>query len=409
MNFKKRVNGSWTNIPHYIHDTATDTLTTLPTVLYPNAATATVGLKGNTVQNGTPTPDNPIQPQETGERTGNLADLYNANVSRIGLTFSATDNMRIVINGTKTTGANIISIKNSNIVLPAGTYTVKIKMVSGEITGLTSDGIMFGINASTYEQRTSVVTKVGEIGKRTFTLSEDTIISSFDITPSYSSVGAIFDNATFECWFYAGSDDKPYEPYGYKIPISSANTTTPVYLGDVETTRRVKKLVLTGEETSWYTSKGFIYNDTIQPDYLRSTAITLICSHYKAIAGVSEGLQVSNGQCALYKLAGIQRLYIKDNNYTSIDDFKSYLAAQYAAGTPVTVWYVLTEPETGIVNEPLMKIGDYADTVSGITIPTITGKDTVDVETTLKPSEVSLSYTGWHDVDVKEWDGSDWQ
>ena len=55
-----------------------------------------------------------------------------------------------------------------------------------------------------------------------------------------------------------------------------------------------------------------------------------------------------------------------------------------------------------------MKIGDYADTVSGITIPTITGKDTFDVETALKPSEVSLSYTGWHDTTVKEWDGSQW-
>ena len=61
------------------------------------------------------------------------------------------------------------------------------------------------------------------------------------------------------------------------------------------------------------------------------------------------------------------------------------------------------------LNEPIRKIGDYADTVSGITIPTITGKDTFDVETTLKPSEVELTYTGWHDANVKESDGSDWQ
>lgn len=56
-----------------------------------------------------------------------------------------------------------------------------------------------------------------------------------------------------------------------------------------------------------------------------------------------------------------------------------------------------------------MKIGNYADTVSGITIPTITGKDSFDVLTTLKPSEVELTYTGWHDAGVKEWDGSEWQ
>ena len=113
MNFKKRVNGSWTNTTHYIHKTATDTITTLPAVLYPTGTTATVGLKGQTVQSGTPTPDTPIMPQGTGD------------LETIG-------------------------------------------------------------------------TKAGQ----------------------------------------------------YKIPISSANTTTPIYLGEVETTRRVKKLVLTGEETN---------------------------------------------------------------------------------------------------------------------------------------------------------------
>lgn len=50
MNFKKRVNGSWTDAPHYIHNTATDTIATLPTMLYPTGTTATVGLKGNTSQ-----------------------------------------------------------------------------------------------------------------------------------------------------------------------------------------------------------------------------------------------------------------------------------------------------------------------------------------------------------------------
>lgn len=37
-----------------------------------------------------------------------------------------------------------------------------------------------------------------------------------------------------------------------------------------------------------------------------------------------------------------------------------------------------------------------------------TGKDTFDVETTLKPSDVSLNYTGWHDATVKEFDGNQW-
>lgn len=45
----------WHDTPHYIHNTSTDTLTTLPAVLYPNDTTATVGLKGNMEQSGTGT------------------------------------------------------------------------------------------------------------------------------------------------------------------------------------------------------------------------------------------------------------------------------------------------------------------------------------------------------------------
>ena len=263
----------WHDTPHYVHNTSTDTITTLPAVLYPNAATATVGLKGNTVQNGTPTSASPIQPQGTG-------DL-------------------------ETVGA-----------------------------------------------------KAGQ----------------------------------------------------YKIPISSANTTTPVYLGEVETTRMVKKLVLTGEENFTYDPTYTRFQFAIPNSLILGVRLTpIICSH---LIGISDGRHISEvpNNTIYSNIDNSSKIwFIKMTDYTSISDFKAYLAQQYAAGTPVTVWYVLAEPQTELVNEPLMKIGDYADTVSGITIPTITGKDTFDVETTLKPSEVSLSYTGWHDATVKEWDGSDWQ
>jgi len=73
---------------------------------------------------------------------------------------------------------------------------------------------------------------------------------------------------------------------------------------------------------------------------------------------------------------------------------KAYLASEYAAGTPVTVWYVLETPTEGIVNEPLYKIGDYADELTTTTpIPTAKGSNTLTVDTTVQPSEVSITYT----------------
>ena len=42
-----------------------------------------------------------------------------------------------------------------------------------------------------------------------------------------------------------------------------------------------------------------------------------------------------------------------------------------------------------------MKIGNYADEVSNVaTIPTNNGSTTIDVDTTVKPSEVYIKYKG---------------
>jgi hypothetical protein len=81
----------------------------------------------------------------------------------------------------------------------------------------------------------------------------------------------------------------------------------------------------------------------------------------------------------------------------NLSDFKSYLAAQYAAGTPVTVWYVLAEPVTGTLNEPLRKIGDYADTIdstqTAVQIPTSAGSTNIGwAGEGLAPSQVELEY-----------------
>ena len=82
----------------------------------------------------------------------------------------------------------------------------------------------------------------------------------------------------------------------------------------------------------------------------------------------------------------------------TVDGLKEYLAAQYAAGTPVTLYYALQSATTTTVNEPLRKIGDYSDSVSNaVTIPTSETAQTFDVDTTLAPSEVSLTYHGWHE------------
>lgn len=203
------------------------------------------------------------------------------------------------------------------------------------------------------------------------------------------------------------SPDNPVMPQGcgeletsgehsgqYKIPITSANTTTPVYLGEVETTRKIKKLVLTGEEGGVWSynptirnGNGF-YNLSIFTGY-KSNSGAGYCSHYPLATATTATIGVFFG-------GNINFITDFSEGIDTADKWKTYLQQQYAAGTPVCVWYVLSTSQTAVVNEPLMRIGDYTDSISmeqtGIEIPTINGSNTFDVDTTVKPSNVYIEY-----------------
>ena len=183
----------------------------------------------------------------------------------------------------------------------------------------------------------------------------------------------------------------------YKLSLTSAGQNVDIYLGEVETTRRIKKLMLTGEENiTMPTASSFQIFGVIQWG-----STSGFCTHYQQITW-DEVTYVSKDGFAMRASSGRAiRFRICDRSITTVADFKTYLAAQYANGTPVTVWYVLTEPETepetGIVNEPLMKIGNYADTIDStqttVQIPTAAGTTIIDYAGEgLAPSEVELVY-----------------
>lgn len=195
----------------------------------------------------------------------------------------------------------------------------------------------------------------------------------------------------------------------YKIPILSAGQTTNVYLGEVQTTRQIRQVVLTGQETYVRESEYDRFYTEFPNAKITGLRLTqAYCTHFLSVYDGRPLADVPNN--SIYSgSADSNKFYIKTTNYTTVADFTAYLARQYAAGTPVTVWYVLATPTTGIVNEPLRKIGTYADEVSGITIPTIAGANTLSIDTTLQPSEVTVNYKGWHPVtDVHERDNGAW-
>lgn len=365
----------WFDINHYIMGTSTDTITTLPAVLYPNAVTATVGLKGNMEQNGTPTPSSPIQPQECGERTENLITSTNFTTNALYINVatlkSAVDNDSLFVLSLET-----------NITFTSNSLYLHTDSDNRIVTTLNGIG------------RVSTAFKLTETDVNNIKSSNNPYFYIYKSGTDFSSTSVELRS-------------------GYKIPISSANTTTPIYLGEVETTRKIKKYELTGNENISETTIGSktifqISQATVSDKKYGVATETMICSHYKVIDGRTN-LETNDNAITTYNASNNNALLIRDDNCVTLTDFTTYLAQQYTNGTPVTVWYVLATPTTGIVNEPIRKIGEYADTVSGISIPTITGADSFDVQTTLKPSEVTATYKGWHPVaDVHERENGQW-
>ena len=366
-------------------------------------------ISGNMIQSGTPTPDNPIMPQGTGERTGNLWNEEGFSARAITSTHEHTDTNTYGTTLSTTIGKETIITQSE---YPTGTVgyqngfffidvdfskyeigdkvTLSFDYICNEvhsIEGQISTTLYAGKNSNTIP----VVLSSGKWSVSGRLTAVITIIA--DMNP-YVEVRLCGNSITVKnIMLNSGSTALPYEPFGVKIPISSAGQTTPVYLGETQTTRKIKKVVYDGTE-SWDRSTSGNNTRVYTPQIPKCMSLSpAICTHFDYnVANVGYPrigeFVINSAKAIIFGVDG--------NTFADVTDWKAYLAAQYAAGTPVTVWYVLESETTGIVNEPLMRIGDYADTLSmeqaSVQIPTNRGNTVIDVLTELKPSEVYIKY-----------------
>lgn len=187
----------------------------------------------------------------------------------------------------------------------------------------------------------------------------------------------------------------------YKLPVTTTNrtdtVTTSIYVGSEslhridkyadyvdyssgKTVRRIKKLVLTGEE-NWrlYALPGAVNVErflfVLSQFAVSSSPDTQVSSHFP--------IKSNNRDMEHMRIGGSSNdemyIYIRRLLATTVAGLKSYLAAQYAAGTPVTVWYV---PATPIEEDPPVLFPE---------LPTLSGTNTLTVDTTVKPSEIDLT------------------
>ena len=328
---------------------------------------------GNTEQTGTPTPENPIVPSECGERTGNLFTKNNS------------------INGYLLDDGSIVS-PHENL------YITDYIPISAEFVTQVSDfgeGVSMGAPSMCfYDSNKDFIS-----GEQFSRLNPKT----FSVPTNAAYLRTCYRDVYNWTMLNSGSTALPYEPYGYKLPLTSGSTPVDIYLGESQTTRRIKKLVLTGEENWTYQSeytRFMIYLQNAMFLGVRLTPIT--CTHYITIDDGRSIADVPNNAICIGGSSAAVQFFIKTDGYATAADFKSYLAQQYANGTPVTIWYVLATEQTGTLNEPLRKIGDYADTIDSTQtttqIPTSANSTTISwAGQGLAPSEFD-SIQEWVDI-----------
>ena len=182
-----------------------------------------------------------------------------------------------------------------------------------------------------------------------------------------------------------GGTVTPTEPiYGLPDAKDTVEVSTD---GDVTVTRRTRVLELDGTE-NWVTYETSVAENVrfrLNPDENidielpanNDTVANILCSHYTAVPNTQNGTFNCVNGVSVHAIE--KSIMVFDNNYATenVDTWKSYLAAQAAAGTPVTIVYELAEPTTEtpsaiapIAPQPgVVNIFTDADTLSA----TITG------------------------------------
>lgn len=322
---------------------------------------------GNSIQDGTPTPENPVEIQSVGELVteGEFSGKY---VIPVVVSGKNLINPQTTINGYRLGSDGNLFRENSYTttdfikVIPSKFYTRNI--------GFTVTNPICEYDANkTFIRRVTNGTDI--------MLSPDAHYVRTAFNSDYLS------NIQLEL----GSEATAYEPYHEPI-------TTNIYLdeplrkigdyadvidfnrGVVE--RKIGYVAFDGSER-WF--KDNELSDTIRyysvnnfPQRIETASDK--CSHfehrdYPAINTLDViSFSVANRTQAVFRVSKV--------DFPTINSFKAWLGEQYTNGTPVTVYYALAEPTTEPISLP--------------SIPTFDGTTVISTDTEIQPSNIEIKY-----------------
>lgn len=342
---------------------------------------------GNSIQNGEPAPDNPVEIESVGDLVTDTSDDHYREY-KVPVTVSGKNLF------------NISKVISSQLVVNNGDNTLSITPSSSS-SGVSANG------ANTLKDYAPSL----QVGK-TYTLSAKTTGTGkhiYLVTSKYiwyfgkSKTITEDDLNSTVCWYANGVDTTftatvsdiqieeisatEYEPYfepvtSYiylKEPLRKLGDNYADYI-DLKTgkvVRNIGKYEITGKE-SW--SKYDTYNtyymlNTISAKYEKD--INCFCNRYQGQVSAS-GKSYSSGNAWIQSTSTYRRFYLSDDNYSTVSEFKTYLSEQYTNGTPIEIEYVLDTPTEETIELP--------------TISMYEGTNIITVNTGLQPSNIELNY-----------------
>lgn len=332
-----------------------------PVVCYPVAGYPLgVKAKWEPVQEGSGTP----YPEGGGKNLFNPAWMPEKAMS-YGVTWTITPDGTVTANGT----ANGTTYYNSDkFSLPAGTYTISaMSHFRISILNKDADGAMISTQA---------------VGRpHTFTVENDIQ----NATLFFAASGTL-DNVSAKPQIEKGATATAYSPYANIRPIKGRDSVTitrqednqvitlnmseTVYSGEVDAVtgdgKETRKTLTLDGTTNKFTQRDRYWNlpQNSAPGIADSYDTT--CSHFPAntFGGNLRGKY-------LYTTAKLMSKYFPDANALN-----AYLVAQYAAGSPVQVYYNLTEPVpfTATGAQPIPALAGANTILTDADSATVTGR-----------------------------------
>lgn len=360
---------------------------------------------GNTKQNGEPTPEAPVEIVTVGQDGSVEIDVVNKNFAKIvpnqtltatGITVTTNEDQSITMNGT---GTGVRTFKITDIleskdyadrfeynkkIAPKGDYKVALEVLSGTLGSYFTWGIMY--TDGTYTDRPNKTT------------SDEVTVTDKEISFIYVYHSSrVFNNFTFRVSVQDINDGGIYMPHESQkviLPIQKEMLKIGEYEdafikqdGKWYEAHYSPKFVFDGTGAWTYDSQRYRFYRTI-PRAIYAARAYALSSHFK-----NGNTETENNTFNV----GTSQIFFRNESITSSANWKSWLAEQYANGTPLEVYYVLSTPELIPCTPEQEEILNSFYTYKNITNISVSGIGTVkvnykkDLETINKNNEARIA------------------